>query len=246
MAAESTCDKLIQMRLSMAARAYREQLESPRVREMGFDERLALIVDAEWDARRNNKRQRLLRAAGFPEPEANVEDVRYDPDRKLDRAQIMELSNCGWARQHRHVVLCGASGSGKTWLACALGVAACNAFLSVRYARLPELLDELCVKKDEEWAKLKKRYVKCDVLILDDWLLEPLEREQAREVLELVEARYRTGSLILCSQYAPTGWRERLGEQATAEAVVDRIIYRSTVIRIEGRESMRKRAEGPA
>lgn len=241
MAMESTCDKLMQMRLSVMARAYREQGESQRIREMGFDERLAMIVDAEWDARRNNKRVRLLRGAGFPEPGANVEDVRYDPDRGLDRAQIMGLSNCEWARAHRHVVLCGASGCGKTWLACALGVAACNAFLSVRYARLPELLDELCVRKDEEWAKLKRRYVRCDVLVLDDRLLEPLSREQAREILELVEARYRTGSLILCSQYAPAGWHERLGEQATADAVVDRIVYRSTVIKMEGAESMRKR-----
>lgn len=241
MAMESTCDKLIQMRLSVMARAYREQGADRRIREMGFDERLAMIVDAEWDARRNNKRVRLLRGAGFPEPGANVEDVRYDPDRGLDRAQIMGLSNCEWARARRHVVLCGASGCGKTWLACALGVAACNAFLSVRYARLPELLDELCVRKDEEWAKLKRRYVRCDVLVLDDWLLEPLSREQAREILELVEARYRTGSLILCSQYAPAGWHERLGEQATADAVVDRIVYRSTVIKMEGAESMRKR-----
>ena len=110
MAMESTADKLIQMRLSVMARAYREQAGSPGAREMGFDERLALLVDAEWDARRNNKRVRLLRGAGFPEPGANVEDVRYDPDRGLDRAQIMELSNCSWARSQRHVVLCGASG----------------------------------------------------------------------------------------------------------------------------------------
>lgn len=111
---ESTCDRLIQMRFSMTARAYREQSGSPSAREMGFDERLALLVDAEWDARRSNKRTRLLRAAGFPEPGANVEDVRYDLDRKPARAQIAELSNCGWARSRRHVVLCGALGCGKT------------------------------------------------------------------------------------------------------------------------------------
>ena len=98
-------------------------------------------------------------------------------------------------------------------LACALGIATYNSFLSARYARLPEMPDELCVRKDEEWAKPKKRYVRCDVLILDDWLLELLSREQAKEVLELVEARYRTGSLVLCSQYArragATAWVRR-------------------------------------
>ena len=127
-------------------------------------------------------------------------------------------------------------------LACALGIAAYNSFLSARYARLPEMPDELRARKDEEWAKLKKRYVRCDVLILDDWLLEPLSREQAKEVLELVEARYRTGSLTHVLAVRPAGWRERMGEErATAEAVVDRIVYCSAMITIEGAESMCKR-----
>ena len=105
MANESTMDKMHQMRLSVMARAYREQEDAPGIAEMGFDERLAMIVDAEWDARRVNKRMRLLRQAGFPEPDANVDDVRYDDDRKLDRSLILELSNCGWLRNHRNVLV---------------------------------------------------------------------------------------------------------------------------------------------
>lgn len=157
MANESTMDKMHQMRLSVMARAYREQEDSPGIAGMGFDERLAMIVDAEWDARRTNKRLRYLRQAGFPEPDANVADVRYDDDRKLDRSQILELSNCDWIRNHRNVLFTGASGSGKTWISNALGVAACNAFFTVRYTRLPELLDELTVFKDEDWLKQRKR-----------------------------------------------------------------------------------------
>ena len=138
-------------------------------------------------------------------------------------------------------VILGASGAGKSWLACALGVAACNAFYSVRYTRMPEMLDELTVSKDEEWLKSKKRYTKCDVLIVDDWLLEKIGGDQARELLEIVESRLRTGSLIICSQFSPAGWHAKLGEGAIADAVIDRIVYRSDVIHIEGDESMRKR-----
>ena len=138
-------------------------------------------------------------------------------------------------------VILGASGAGKSWIACALGVAACNAFFSVRYVRLPEMLDELNVSKNEDWLKAKKRYTKCDLLILDDWLLEKLEGKAARELLEIVEARLRSGSLLICSQFSPAGWHSKLGEGAIADAVIDRIVYRSDVIHIEGDESMRKR-----
>lgn len=237
----STMDKLYSMRMSEMARAYRDLEQAPGAADMTFDERLAAIVDAEWDARRVNKRARLLRAACFPDPQANVADVRYDPDRKLDRARILELSNCKWVGEHRNVIITGATGAGKTWLACALGVAACNAFHSVRYARMPALLDELVLAKDEDWLKAKKRYVKCDLLIVDDWMLEGVKERQARELLELVEGRLRTGSLILCSQFAPSAWHARFGEAALADAVIDRIVYRSETVHIEGEESMRKR-----
>lgn len=240
-ASQSTMDKLYSMRMSVMAQAYRDQEESPGVADMTFDERLAMIVDAEWDARRVNKRTRLLRQAGFSDPEANVADIRYDADRRLDRGKMAELSNCGWIRDHRNVVITGASGAGKSWIACALGVAACNAFFSTRYVRLPQMLDELTVDKDEDWAKLKKRYLKCDLLILDDWLLEKVEGRQARELLEIVEGRLRTGSLLICSQFSPAGWHAKLGEGAIADAVIDRIVYRSETIHIEGDESMRKR-----
>lgn len=102
-----------------------------------------------------------------------------------------ELSNCEWARNRRNVLITGASGAGKSWMACALGVAACSVFFSVRYVRLPEMLDELVVDKDDEWPKMKKRYLKCDLLILDDWLLEKVDGKRARELLEIVKGRKR-------------------------------------------------------
>jgi DNA replication protein DnaC len=241
MSMEATMDKLCEMRMTTMSKAYREQREDNGFAEMGFDERFSMIVEAEWDTRRVNKRTRLLRAAKFAEPEANVMDVCYDVDRKLDKSTIMGLSNCEWIRNKRNVVLTGASGAGKTWIACALGVAACNAFYSVRYVRLPEMVDELVGERSELWLKAKKKYIKADVLIVDDWLLEQANAKETREILEIVESRQRTGSLLLCSQYGPNGWHAKLGDGAIADAVVDRIVYNSHMIHIEGNESMRKR-----
>lgn len=237
-----TLDKLYDLRLSAAAHAYRDLADTPGIDDMSFDEKLALIVDAEWDSRRNNKRIRLLRQAGFCEPDATIDDIRYDADRKLDKAAIVSLANCTWIREHRNTIITGASGAGKSWIACALGVAACNAFYSVRYARMPEMVDRLTVHKDEIWEKEKLRYLKCDLLIIDDWLLEDVKGRAARELLEVIEGRSRTGSLILCSQFASGAWHAKLGgNSAIADAVVDRLIYNAVNIHIEGKESMRKR-----
>lgn len=238
---QSTIDKLNEMRMTTMARVYRDQGEDGALTQLDFDERLAMIVDAEWDSRRVNKRIRLLRQAQFASPNANITDICYDVDRNLDKDRIIKLSNCDWIKDRRNIVITGATGAGKTWMACALGVAACNHFHSVRYVRMPALLDELCVKKDEDWLKIKKRYTTCDVLIIDDWVLETLNLEQSRELLEIVEMRNGQGSLILCSQFAAGGWAERIGEGAVAEAIVDRIVHNSYVIHIEGNESMRKR-----
>lgn len=241
MANESTLEKMYDMRLSVMARAYRDQEYLPLVSEMTFDERLSMIIDAEWDSRRTNKRLRYLRQANFPDFDADVSDIRYDEDRKLDRAFMRELSNCTWLQNKRNIIITGASGAGKTWISNALGVAACNAFYTVRYTRLPELLDELTVYKDEDWLKQRKKYIKCDLLIIDDWLLEKVKVNEAREIMEVIEARDRTGSLILCSQYAPSAWHAKLGDGAIADAVIDRVVYKSYNIHIEGKESMRRR-----
>lgn len=121
MTIEATCDKLYELRLSAMSKAYRLQLETQGFDEMTFDERFAMLIDAEWDSRRINKRIRLLRQANFSAPEANITEVIFDKDRNLDKTQIMELSNANWIKEHRNVILAGSTGSGKTWLACALG-----------------------------------------------------------------------------------------------------------------------------
>lgn len=246
MANESTLDRMHQMKLSTMARTYRDQSDAPGIAELGFDERLAMLIDAEWDGRRTNKRLRYLRQAGFSDPEANIADIRYDEDRKIDRALMLELSNCKWIAEKRNAILTGASGAGKTWIANALGVAACNSFYTVRYARLPEMLDELTITKDDNWLKAKKKYTKCDLLVIDDWLLGNVKANEAREIMEIIETRNRSGSLILCSQFSPAGWHAKLGDGAIADAVIDRVVYKSYSIHLEGTESMRKRMSNMA
>jgi len=161
---------------------------------------------------------------------------------KPDRGKIEELSRCAWVKDALNLIITGSTGTGKSWLACALGICACNNFYSVRYVRLPQLLGELALAKAAgDVQKWQRRYIKCDLLIIDDWLLVALEEAEAREVLEVIESRHTVRSTALCSQYAPGGWHARLGEGAIADAVIDRLVYNSHTIHIEGEESMRKR-----
>ena len=136
----------------------------------------------------------------------------------------------------------GASGNGKTYMSCAFGVAACRNYYTVKYVRLPDLLNELAVARGEGiYQKVMKQYKKVSLLILDEWLLRPLEGAQAVDVLEIVEARHHSGSTIFCSQFDPRGWHEQIGEDTLADAILDRIIHDSYTIFIDGEISMRER-----
>jgi DNA replication protein DnaC len=140
------------------------------------------------------------------------------------------------------MIIMGASGAGKTYLACAFGIAACRNFYPVKYVRLPELLNELAVARGEGiYQRVMKSYKKIPLLILDEWLLVSLKESEARDLLEIVEARHQTGSTIFCSQFAPAGWHGKIGESTLADAILDRIVHSSYMITIEGMDSMRKR-----
>lgn len=169
----STIDSLKAMRFSaMAAELERQMQDSSTYSQMGFEERLSLLIDAEWNSRQNNKLLRCVRDAHFAEPGAVVEDIEYHEDRHLDKAQILRFSACDFISKGHHIIFKGASGNGKTFLACALGNAACRKLKSVRYIRLPELLEELALAQAAgEFSKTLKVYRKYDLLILDEWLI---------------------------------------------------------------------------
>lgn len=246
MAEQATIDMLKAMRFSAMAAELQRQMESPDAyRQLTFDERMSLLTNAEWSKRQNNKVQRLIHEAHFSLPNAAMEEIEYLPDRQLDRTELVRYSTGKFIEDGRHIILKGATGSGKTYIACALGICACRRFKHVRYIRLPELLDELSLAKASgDFKKAIKQYKKADLVILDEWLLRSLSMDEAYDLLEVVEARIER-STIFCTQYEPDGWYLRIGSDETqdspiTDSIMDRIRNNAYTVALFG-ESMRKR-----
>lgn len=238
----ATVNKLYEMRLGVMAQAFRDQCQNAGLAEMSFEERFGLLVDSEWTARKSNRLARLIHKAGFAVSDACLEDLEYHPDRHLDKAQIARLGACNYIQEAHNVIILGATGSGKTYLSNALGMSACRNFYPVRYVRLPELLGDLAIARGEgTYRQAIKPYKQVNLLILDEWLLLPLKETEARDLLEIVEARYRRASTIFCSQVAVGGWHDKIGEPTLADAISDRIVHDSYTIVIGGGVSMRER-----
>ena len=206
-----------------------------------------MLVDAEWNRRQKNKYQRCLHNARLSIPNATVEGIEYYEDRKLSRKDFTLLSTCKYIEDEHHIIFKGASGNGKTYLACALGEAACRKHLSVRYIRMPELLDELCyAKANNEFKKVVKAYQKVDLLILDEWLIRCLNPEESYNLFEIIEARTKHGSTIFCTQFETEGWYRRVNpdpenDSPISEAIMDRIVHNAYQILVDVNTSMRER-----
>jgi len=239
---QETINKMNEMHLTAMSKAFKAQAGDSSVAELSFEERVGMLVDAEWTSRKNNRLKRLIHAAGLPDTGACIENVDYLPDRGLDRSKLFKHASCDYIAEKRNILIMAATGGGKTYLACAFGMAACRSYCTVKYIRLPELLAELVLAKNNGTYKtLLKKFKQVNLLIIDDWLIYPLKDSEAHDVLEVVEARYKKGSIIFCSQVDVGGWHESLGESIVAEAICDRIAHESYRIVIGGSDSMRKR-----
>ena len=243
-----TNEQLKAMRLSGMAKEFGMQLNSPSIyTSFGFEDRFGLIVEAEWNRRQNNKLKKCVRDARLDIPTATMEGIEYFDDRKLDKAELLRYATCKFIDDEHHIILKGATGSGKTFIACALGNAACRKFKMVRYVRMPELLDELTIARAENMFKnVTKAYKKVDLLILDEWLMRCLTAQESYDILEIIESRTKHGATIFCTLYEPSGWYSRINadedlDSPIAEAIIDRIINNAYIVSVEGKISMRER-----
>jgi DNA replication protein DnaC len=232
---ETTIRKLSEMRLPAMADGFRRQIEDPAFQSLSFEERIGLLVDQEYLSRKNHRLDRLIHAAAFDQPQASVADINYGGGRKLDKGLIASLSTCNFIREAHNLIIMGATGTGKSYLACAFGMEACKHFFSVRYVRLPELLYELTLSRtDGSYHKLMKALRKVDLLILDEWMLVSLSETEARDLLEIIHARHKKSSTLFCSQFSPAGWHKKIGEETIADAILDRIVHDSYTVEIYG------------
>lgn len=236
---QPTLTTLKALKLPGMAAAFEEQFVQPITQSLSFEDRFGLIVDREATHRDNQKLGRLLKNARLKHT-ACVEDIDYRAGRGLDKAVMASLIGCEWVRQAQNLILTGATGCGKTWLACALGNQACRQGLSVLYVRTSRLMEEMKLAHAEgSFRKRLAQMAKVDILILDDWGLSAMTQSERQDLLEIIDDRTRRSTLIT-SQIPVKAWHEVIGEPTLADAILDRIVHRAHTIELAG-ESMRKK-----
>jgi DNA replication protein DnaC len=235
-----TLDQLHALGLHGMAKGFKELDGNPEARALDHSEWLALLLEYETTLRRQKRFEARARAAHLRQS-ATIEDVDYRAARGLDRALFRKLTTCEWIRTRRNLIITGPCGVGKSWLACALGHMACKEDFSVLYHRIRRLFAALALARgDGRYAKLLRTIARAKLLILDDWGPETLSSEQARDLLEIVEDRYDSGSILLTSQVPVDRWHDIIGNPTLADAILDRIVHNAYRIELTG-ESMRKR-----
>lgn len=235
-----TLEKLQALKLTGMSEALDEQLRSSDIDQLGFEERLGLMVDREITSRDNRRLTTRLRKARLRQ-NACLEDIDYRHPRGLKREQIQQLLGNRWIQEHQNVIITGPTGVGKTWLACALAQKACRDGYTVQYLRLPRLLQDLnLARADGRYPKLMAGYAKTDLLLLDDWGLAPLNESQRRDLLEIVEDRHNLKSTMITSQIPVEHWHELIGDPTLADAILDRLIHNAHRVPLKG-ESLRKK-----
>ena len=232
---QETESKLKEMKLYKMAEQYENQRNDPLYFEKSFDDRFYELVSKQYDRNYNRTVERLIKDAEFKDDTADLNEINYKPERKLDKGVIESLKTNDYISKRHNIIITGATGCGKSWLSCALGKNACQDRIHVKYYRLPELLTELEAQKmQNQYRDFLKKLLKYDLLILDDFLLVDTNQNERSNLLEIIESRVNVKSTIFCSQWTPSGWHEKLGGGPLADAILDRIINSSYFIDLKG------------
>jgi DNA replication protein DnaC len=240
---EPTHDKLRVLRLNAMASAWNAQHQQSQFAELGFDERFGLLVEAQWLYRENQRLTRLLKDAKLKMSQATVEDIDFPARRELDRAVVRQLATCRWVQEHHNLLISGATGTGKTFVACAFAQLACRYGYRVLYRRASRLFDELTLAHaDGTYARLLGRLARLDVLAIDDFGLAPLDEQQRRDLHEILDDRYGLRSTIITSQLLTKQWHAHIGDPTLADAICDRLFHNAHKLVLKG--PSRRKPEG--
>jgi DNA replication protein DnaC len=233
-----TVEKLYDLKLKVMAQMMTEP--DQELQDLTFEERLGIMVEKEWLAKKNSKIKRLLHTATLG-LNAFIEDIDYSAERSIDKKTIQKLSSCSFIEQKLNIVVSGKTGSGKTYIICALGNTACRHGYSVKYFRIPELLLEIQdAKSENRYSKFMTQLQGVKLLILDDIGLKAYTLEESRDILEIAESRYNRVSTILSGQVAHTKWYDLFPDPTIADAIMDRVIHNSYVLTLDSKKSMRE------
>jgi DNA replication protein DnaC len=238
-----TIEHLQALKLDTMAAAWTAQQQQPDLTALAFDERFGLLVEAEWAARENRRMRRALQEAKLKLSQACIEAIDYPARRELDKAVIRQLATCRWIAEHHNVILVGATGVGKSFIACALAHQACRKGYRAGYRRASRLFHELTLARaDGTYLRLLGKLARLDVLLIDDWGLAPVQDQERRDLLEILEDRYATRSTIITSQLPPAQWHDYLADPTLADSICDRLLHNAHRIVLQG-PSRRKEAK---
>ena len=241
---EPTIEKLQAMRLDAMASLWKEQAGKPDFHQLAFDERFGMLVDAEWLHRENKRIGTALREAKLRLTSACVEDIDYPAHRELDRAQVRQLATCRWVVEHQNVLITGATGTGKTYVACAFAQQACRKGHRAIYRRAARLFSELVLARaDGTYARLLAKIARADVLVIDDFAMTPITDNERRDLFEVLDDRHGTRSTIISSQVPPKRFHDYINESNHADAICDRLIHGAHKVVLKG--PSRRRPEEP-
>lgn len=233
-----TAEKLRDLKLKVMAQMLIDPDNS--LRELSFEERFGIMVEKEWMSKKNSRIKRLLNNASLG-LNACIEDIDYTPDRKIDKKTIQQFSSCSFIEQKLNIVISGKTGTGKTYISCAIGNSACRHGYTVKYYRIPELLLEIQDAKNENrYTKFMSSLQNIKLLLLDDIGLKSYTLEESRDILEIAESRYNRASTVLSGQISHTKWYDLFPDPTIADAIMDRVIHNSYILTLDSKKSMRE------